>query len=229
MAVAQLIGQPPRHSAPDAGVIEEARARQHRHRALAASAITVGIVAIVLAVAWGGGNGAAPGHAVGRPPSGGRGLAGRNNGSGSTRLISIVGVSLRVPGEWVGRTTVLWVGAGNSAWLQATNFPPQALVNGEARIKAMRPGDVAVTICECNDPIEASTQRNRVRPLTLAGDMVPVARTPRGQLWLESSALLDGRLLTIYANFGSRNAAPRLLSLVNGVLGTLRVRPAGHG
>jgi len=143
-------------------------------------------------------------------------------------LISIVGVSLAVPRKWSGHTTVLWVGAGDSAWLQATNFPPQVLVNGEARIKAMEPGDVAVTICECNEPMQRSTQRNRVRPLTLSGNVVPTARTPRGHLVLESSVLIDGRLLTIDADFGSRNAAPRLLSLVNGVLGTLRVRPAGH-
>jgi len=144
-------------------------------------------------------------------------------------LISIVGVSLMVPREWVGRTTILWTGAGHSAWLQATNFPPQGLVNGEARTKAMRPGDLAVTICEECLPIQESVQRNRVRPLTLAGDAIPAARTPRGHLVLESSAILDGRLLTIDADFGSRNAAHRLLPVVNRVLGTLRVRPARYG
>ena len=213
---------------PDAGVIEEARGRQRRQRALTAAALLVGIVVIALAFAWGGGNGVPHRQGGGRPPSGGRGLA-RDGGSDATQLISIVGVSLVVPREWFGHTMTLSVGAGNAAWLQATNFPPQGLVNGEARIKAMRPGDLAVTICECNEQIQRSTQRNRVRPLTLAGDVVPTARTPRGHLVLESSALIDGRLLTIDADFGSRSAARRLLPVVNGALGTLRVRQVGHG
>ena len=177
----------------------------------------------------GGGNGTVRHQAPGRPPSGGRGLAARNGGSGSTQSISIVGVSLAVPHEWFGHTMVLWTGAGHSAWLQATNFPPQELVNGEARIKAMEPGDLAVTICECNEPIQRSTQRNRVGPLTLAGNVIPAVRTPRGHLVLESSALLNGRLLTIDADFGSRNGARRLLSVVNRALSTLRARQAGQG
>jgi hypothetical protein len=188
---------------PAAGVIEEARGRQRRQRALMAAAILVGIVVSVLAFAWGGGNGGERSQAPGGPPSAGRGLAGRGDGSGSTQLISIVGVSLAVPHEWFGRTTIVWTGAGHSAWLQATNFPPQARINGEARIKAMQPGDLAVTICEECLPIQESVQRNRVRPLTLAGDAIPTARTPRGHLVLESSATIDGRLLTIDADFGS--------------------------
>lgn len=220
--------RPPHHALDvDAGVIEEARRRQRRTRSFVGAGTTAAIVAIVLAVAWGGGNGAGSRQAPGRPSSGARGLAGRNGASGSTQLISVVGVSLLVPREWVGRTMVLWVGAGNSAWLQATNFPPQELVRGEARIKAMRPGDIAVTICECNESIEESTQRNRVRPLTLAGDVVPSARMPRGHLVLESSVLINGRLLTIDADFGSRS--DRLLPVVNSVLRTLRVRQAGNG
>jgi hypothetical protein len=213
----------------DAGVIEEARTRQQRHRAVAAMTIAAGIAAIVLTFAWGGGNRGAHSPAVGRPLSGGRGLARRDGGSGSIQLISIVGVSMVVPREWSGRTTVLSVGAGNSAWIQATSFAPQGLDHGEARIKAMRADDVAVTICECNEPIEGSTQRNRVRPLRLSGDVVAAARTPRGHVVLEASALLAGRLLTIDADFGSRNAARRLLAAVNKMLGTLRVRPARYG
>ena len=215
---------------PDAGVIEEARGRQRRQRAAVAAAIAAGIVAVVLAFAAGGANdGGGRSHARGGPPSAGRGLAGHDGASSSTQLISIVGVSLVVPREWFGHTMTLSVGAGNAAWLQATNFPPQGLVNGEARIKAMRPGDLVVTICECNEPIQRSTQRNRVRPLMLSGDVVPTARTPRGHLVLESSALVDGRLLTIDADFGSRSAARRLLPVVNSALGTLRVRQVGHG
>ena len=86
-----------------------------------------------------------------------------------------------------------------------------------------------MTICEECLPIQESVQRNRVRPLTLAGDAIPTARTPRGHLVLESSAIIDGRLLTIDADFGSRSAARTLLPVVNSVLGTLRVRQAGSG
>ena len=194
------------------------------------AATTAGIVAIVLAFALGGGNGgAARTQALGRPQPGGRGLAGLDGGSRTARLISIVGVSLVVPREWFGSTTVLWTGAGHSAWLQATNFPPQGLVNGEARIKAMQPGDLVVTICEECLPIHGSVQHNRVRPLTLASNIVPASRTPRGHLVIEASAILDGRLLTIDADFGSPKAAHRLLSTVNRVLSTLRARPLGHG
>ena len=215
---------------PDAGVIEDARRRQRRQQAAGAAAATAAIVAIALALAWGGASdGGGSRHAPGSPSSAGGGLVGRNGGSGATRLMSIVGVSLAVPREWVGRTTTLSVGAGNAAWLQATNFPPQGLVNGEARIKAMRPSDLVVTVCECNEPVEPSTQHNRVRSLTLSGDVIPTARTPRGHLVLESSALINGRLLTIDADFGSRRAARRLLPAVNSVLSTLRVRQAGHG
>ena len=215
---------------PDAGVIEEARHRQRRQRASVAAATTAGIVAIVLAFASEMGTtalGAGTLREARRP----LGVASWDVtvAQAATRLMSIVGVSLAVPREWVGRTTALSVGAGNAAWLQATNFPPQGLVNGEARIKAMRPSDLVVTICECNEPIQGSTQHNRVRPLTLSGDVVPTARTPRGHLVLESSALINGRLLTIDADFGSRSAARRLLPVVNRVLGTLRVRQAGHG
>ena len=89
--------------------------------------------------------------------------------------------------------------------------------------------DVGVTICEECLPIQGSVQHNRVRPLKLARDVVPASRTPRGHLVLESSAILSGRLLTIDADFGSRNAARRLLPVVNRLLSTLRVRRAGHG
>jgi hypothetical protein len=216
--------------APGAGVIKEARGRQRRQRGLVGAATTAGFVAIVLAFASGGGNGgAARTQALGRPQPGGRGLAGLDGGSHTARLISIVGVSLVVPREWYGRTTVLWTGAGDSAWLQATSFPTQRLVRGEDPRKAMGRSELVVTICEECLPIQGSVRHNRVQPLALASDVVPASRTPRGHLVLESSAILNGRLFTIAADFGSRNAARRLLPVVNRVLGTLRVRQTGHG
>jgi len=64
----------PHVETPDAGVIEEARARQRRHRGVAAAAVlaAAGIAAILLAFTGGGGGGSQPGSASiprGRPPS----------------------------------------------------------------------------------------------------------------------------------------------------------------
>jgi hypothetical protein len=61
----------PRVETPDAGVIEEARARQRRHRGATVAATVAAIAAILLAFA-GGGGGSQPGSASvprGRPPS----------------------------------------------------------------------------------------------------------------------------------------------------------------
>jgi hypothetical protein len=216
--------------APGAGVIDDARARQSRHRRIGVAVTAAGLAAIVLALLWGGGSGGAgQSQPLRRPSAGARALAERSGGSRTGHLLSIVGVSLVVPREWFGQTSVLWTGAGDSAWLQTTNFPTQTLVHGEDPRKAMGPRGLIVTICEECLPIQGSVQHNRVRPLTLASDVVPASRTPRGHLVIESSAVLDGRLLTIDADFGSRNAADHLLAVVNRVLSTLRVRRAVHG
>jgi hypothetical protein len=55
MVVAHVIDQRPRHSAPDAGVIEEARGRQRRQRALVPAAITASIAVVLIAALVGGG------------------------------------------------------------------------------------------------------------------------------------------------------------------------------
>lgn len=47
--------QPPPAETPDAGVIEEARARQRAHRRAAGAAVTVLAVAVILLVSIGGG------------------------------------------------------------------------------------------------------------------------------------------------------------------------------
>ena len=108
---------------PDGGVIEEARGRQRRHAGVGAAASSAdrgdraGIC--VGRRERRRGEQAAPGS----PSSAGRGLVGRSGGSGATQLMSIVGVSLAVPREWVGRTTTLSVGAGNAAWLAGHELP----------------------------------------------------------------------------------------------------------
>lgn len=91
---------------PDAGVIEEARARQHRHRGLAAVAIiAAGAIAAILLTFTGGGGGSRPGSAslspgrapaktAGRPsPSSCQGKA--LQGPPSKSLLSILGVLRR--------------------------------------------------------------------------------------------------------------------------------------
>ena len=98
--------QPPRPDTPDAGVIEEARARQRRQRAYgAATAIAVpGIAMLVLVFADGGGTNAArrsnPGRApaakVAKTSSSSCLSSGRNlHGAPSKSLLSILGVLRR--------------------------------------------------------------------------------------------------------------------------------------
>jgi hypothetical protein len=91
---------------PDAGVIEEARARQHRHRGVGAAAVVaVGAIAAILLAFAGGGGGSHPGSAsvlagrvpsktAGRPsPSSCQGKA--LQGPPSKSLLSILGVLRR--------------------------------------------------------------------------------------------------------------------------------------
>jgi hypothetical protein len=228
MSTMSVVARP--YAPPDAGLIEEARARQRRRRGVLGAVTAAGLAAVVLAFAWGGGSGGAGGsQPLGRPPVSGPGLAARNGGSGTTRSISSVGVSLVVPRGWFGRSQVLSAGTPDfAAWLQASNFPTQTLVHGEDPIKAMGTSDVVVTISD-QGPAQWTARPNGVQLLALTPDeTLPPARTPRGHLVIESSALLDGRRLTIDADFGSPAAAHRLLSTVNRMLSTLRVHTASH-
>jgi hypothetical protein len=96
----------PRVETPDAGVIEEARARQRRHRGAAVTATVAAIAATVLAFAGGGGR-SQPGSASvprGRPPSRAARLppaacasdtSRALQGSPSRSLLSILGVLRR--------------------------------------------------------------------------------------------------------------------------------------
>lgn len=214
---------------PDAGVIEEARGRQCRQRGLMAAGITAAVAGIALAVAWGGGKDGATGkRALGHPPSGGRTVAGLNGGSRSSRLLSSVGVSLAVPNDWFGRSQGLPIGPTvRAAWLQVTNLPTRRWVHGVDPIDAMGANDVVVTV-SADGPYQGIVQHNRIRLRMVASEIVPAWRTPRRDLVLQSMVILDGGLLSIDADFGSRNAASRLLPLVNRVLSTLRVRPVGY-
>jgi hypothetical protein len=63
--------EPPPVEAPDAGVIEEARARQSRHRVAGAAAVAAAAIGAILLAFAGGGGGSHPGSArvhQGRPP-----------------------------------------------------------------------------------------------------------------------------------------------------------------
>jgi len=97
--------KPPPPQSPDAGVIEEARARQRRHRGLAAAGvITVGAIAALL-LGFAGGGGSHPGSATvpaGRLPSrtarsspAACGHVGALKGAPSKSLLSILGVLRR--------------------------------------------------------------------------------------------------------------------------------------
>lgn len=99
--------KPPPVQTPDAGVIEEARARQRRHRGAAAAALVAGAIAAILLAFVGGGGGSQPGRASlprGRPFSKAARqaptscLSGRSKalqGAPSRSLLSILGVLRR--------------------------------------------------------------------------------------------------------------------------------------
>jgi hypothetical protein len=98
--------KPPPAETPDAGVIEEARARQRRHRGLAAAGvIAAGLTAALLLGFAGGGRGSHPGSAsvpAGRLPSKTArsspvacGQGGALQGAPSKSLLSILGVLRR--------------------------------------------------------------------------------------------------------------------------------------
>ena len=97
---------PPPKQAPDAGVIEEARARQRRHRGLAAAAVAAaGLAAALLLGFIGGGGGARPGSGatpLGRLPAktarfspAACGQDGALQGAPSRSLLKILGVLRR--------------------------------------------------------------------------------------------------------------------------------------
>ena len=100
--------EPPQRETPDAGVIEEARARQRRHRGLAGAAAAAVMIAAVVLASGGGGDGgrshrrfaSSPGGAASakasRPSSTSCLSRGRNlQGSPSKSLLSILGVLRR--------------------------------------------------------------------------------------------------------------------------------------
>ncbi len=99
--------QPRRAETPDAGVIEEARARQRRHRAFAAATMlaAVAVAALLFAFVGGGGGSHAAGHGhsagvpsakVAKAPSSSCLSSGRNlQGPPSKSLLSILGVLRR--------------------------------------------------------------------------------------------------------------------------------------
>jgi hypothetical protein len=98
--------KPPPTETPDAGVIEEARARQRRHRGVAAAGvIAAGVIAVLLLGFAGGGGGSHPGSAAvpaGRLPSktarsssADCGQGGALQGGPSKSLLSILGVLRR--------------------------------------------------------------------------------------------------------------------------------------
>ena len=91
---------------PDAGVIEEARARQHRHRGVAGAAVVAaGAIAAILFAFTGGGGGSRPGSALGHPGRAPSKTAGRPSlsscqgkalqGPPNKSLLSILGVLRR--------------------------------------------------------------------------------------------------------------------------------------
>ncbi len=98
--------KPPPTETPDAGVIEEARARQRRHRGVAAAAVIAAAVAAVLLLGFaGGGGGSHPGSTAvpaGRLPSktarsspAACGHGGALQGAPNRSLLSILGVLRR--------------------------------------------------------------------------------------------------------------------------------------
>ena len=98
--------KPPPTEAPDAGVIEEARARQRRHRGVAAAGvIAAGVTAALLLGFAGGGGGSHPGVAAvpagrlpsktARPSPAACGQSGALQGGPSKSLLSILGVLRR--------------------------------------------------------------------------------------------------------------------------------------
>jgi hypothetical protein len=98
--------KPPPTETPDAGVIEEARARQRHHRGMAAAGvIAAGVIAVLLLGFAGGGGGSHPGSAAvpaGRLPSktarsspAACGQGGALQGAPSRSLLSILGVLRR--------------------------------------------------------------------------------------------------------------------------------------
>jgi hypothetical protein len=107
--------------------------------------------------------------------------------------------------------------------LQIANFRLGGSVGGVDPIEAMGPGAVVVTIDE-DGPYRSNAGMPSVQSLSVTGDDVPAARTPRGWVVLEETAMLHGGFVAISAGFGSPGAMRRLLPDVNALLRTLRAR-----
>jgi hypothetical protein len=138
-------------------------------------------------------------------------------------LLSSLGLSLVEPVGWFGRAQVLPVGGPGAGWLQTSNFSLRIIRRGLDPIETMGADDVVMTITTAGpfaDRIEPTVQ-----PLDVARDAILARGTPRHYLALEESATLGGGLVSISVWFGSPSAAPRLLPVVNRVVGSLHERP----
>jgi hypothetical protein len=204
------------------GVIEEARGRQRRQRAALAGMFAAAVAtALLAAFQWGGAGGGQPAQLGGSDAS--RPSVAARDGAPSGRVLSSLELSLVEPAGWFGRTQVLPVGGPGAAWLQTSNFSLRIVKRGLDPLETMGANDVVVTITTAG-PFADRIQPT-VQPLEIARDAIPARMTPRHYLALAESASLDGGLVSISVWFGSRSAAPRLLPVVNRVLGSLHERP----
>jgi hypothetical protein len=145
-------------------------------------------------------------------------------------VVESAGIGVRLPPGWVAKTAVLPQGGGKGpAWLQVTNFATGRLVRGEDPLKAMRAGQVAITITERDAQItQVSSRSGSWLSVSRAIPLSP-ARTPRGHVVLELRPMIRGRALEIDIDFGSHGTRLRMAPAVNRLLRTLTVASTPTG
>jgi hypothetical protein len=134
------------------------------------------------------------------------------------RVVVRDGVRVQLPCGWHGR--VLRDPGGSALVIQFASFRFR-VVHGVDPIKAMRAGDVLVTL------LRAGVGGRAGRPLVRSADFVPrSAATPRGHAAARLSFCRSGRCFVLTADFG-RPPSAALVRRVNAVLATLRVARRG--
>jgi hypothetical protein len=156
--------------------------------------------------------------------------AGASNGSeaGSARRIAGFGLSLRIPDGWDGRVWKPKVDYPIDPMVFAASFPLPEHEDplGSKALAEVTPTRVLVRVFEVGNAPGSNGFRVLRKPVSVSSaDLRPYRETSRGRSVMRRRFALHGRSFVLFVDFGTRPPRRRLVRQVNGLLGTLRVRP----
>jgi hypothetical protein len=148
--------------------------------------------------------------------------------TGSARRIGGFGLSLRVPAGWDARVWKPKVDYPIDPMIFAASFPlperDDAL--GSKALAEVTPSRALLRVFEVGNPPGSSGFRVLQEPVSVSSaDLQPYRETSRGRSVMRRRFALHGRSFVLFVEFGTRPPPRGLLRQVDGLLGTLRVRP----